>query len=108
MKGATGVSNAVGANVEKERLTLQAEIEFKDANIVEAINNLTQTLSEILTEFKSWKRSDFGEWLNATNFCKKYNISRPTLDKLVKKGLIEVNNFGGDVKRYRAMIRKEN
>ena len=41
-----------------------------------------------------------GEWLNGTDFCKKYGISRPTLYKRTKGGLIDVQNLG-DIKRYK-------
>ena len=41
-----------------------------------------------------------GEWLNGTEFCKKYNISRPTLYRKVQNGLIEVQTLD-NIKRYR-------
>lgn len=76
-----------------------AQIELPD--LVSAITENTRVLKEISSTLQGLKRANYNEWLNGTDFCKKYNISRPTLYKRVKDGLIEVCNFGGDINRYK-------
>ena len=78
---------------------MKTQIELPDG--FEAIGEITHLLKAILQEVQALKNSGYSEWLNATDFCKKYNISRPTLYKRAKAGYIEVCNFGGDVNRYR-------
>lgn len=81
---------------------MKAQIEIPDfANISATLVTIAETLKEISNKLEAGKRSDYSEWLTASSFCKKYNISRPTLYKRVKQGIIEVCNFGGDVNRYR-------
>ena len=41
------------------------------------------------------------EWLSATDFCKKYDIGRTTLQKRVEQGIVEKRNCGGRTPRYR-------
>ena len=84
---------------------MKAQIELPDAFY--NLTQITQLLKEILNEIQTLKYSNYNEWLNATDFCKKYGISRPTLYKRAKQGVIEVCNFGGDVNRYRMKINNE-
>ena len=61
-------------------------------------------LEEILHELKSQRASVVNvseEWLNASAFCRKFGISRPTLSKRIKAGLVEVGNFDDKFPRYR-------
>ena len=76
---------------------MQAQIELPD--ILPVLTQIAETLKEISAKLEHEK--SYSNWLNATEFCRKYSISRPTLSKRVKQGLIEVCNFGGDVNRYR-------
>lgn len=59
-------------------------------------------LQQILEEVKNLKvKTNNEEWLNASAFCRKFGISRPTLKKRVNSGLIEKFNFGDKSARYR-------
>ena len=61
-------------------------------------------LEEILYELKSQRVSAGNsneEWLNASAFCRKFGISRPTLSKRIEAGLVEVGNFDDKFPRYR-------
>lgn len=59
-------------------------------------------LQQILREIKNLKVvSNNEEWLNASAFCRKFGISRPTLKKRVDSGLIEKCNFGSMNAHYR-------
>ena len=59
-------------------------------------------LQEILNEIKTLRgTSSQEEWLNASAFCRKYGISRPTLTKRVESGLVEKRNFDEATSRYR-------
>ena len=78
---------------------MKTQIELPDG--FETLGEIAHLLKDILSEIQALKHSDYSEWLNATDFCKKYNISRPTLYKRAKAGAIEVCNFGGDINRYR-------
>lgn len=81
---------------------MKAQIEFPDfVNILTALITIAETLKEISSKLDAEKHSDYSEWLTASDFCKKYHISRPTLYKRVKQGIIEACNLGGDVNRYR-------
>ena len=75
--------------------------QFEAPELLTALTENSQLLREILIEVRELKRSNYNEWLNASDFCKKYNISRPTLYKRAKQGFIEVCNFGGDINRYK-------
>ena len=78
---------------------MTAQIEIPD--VLEALGEITTLLRGISSQLQALKHSNYNEWLNATDFCKKYNISRPTLYKRAQQGLIEVCNFGGDINRYK-------
>ena len=78
--------------------------QFEAPELLTALTENSQLLREILIEVRELKRSNYNEWLNASDFCKKYNISRPTLYKRVQNGLIETCSFGGEVNRYRMNI----
>lgn len=80
---------------------MKAQIDIPDVLPNSAFEKITNLLEEILNEIKANKQLTYSEWLSATDFCKKYGISRPTLYKRAKAGLIETCNFGGDVNRYR-------
>jgi len=59
-------------------------------------------LKQILAEIQSLKEfSNNDEWLNASAFCRRFGISRPTLKKRVENGLIEKRNFDETTPRYR-------
>ena len=59
-------------------------------------------LQEILNEIKSLKgNTNHEEWLNASAFCRKFGISRPTLTKRVKSGLVEKRYFDEATARYK-------
>jgi len=59
-------------------------------------------LEQILTEIQSLKiNSNNEEWLNASAFCRKFGISRPTLNKRVESGVVEKRNFDEKFSRYR-------
>ena len=59
-------------------------------------------LQEILNELKTLKgTSNQEEWLNASAFCRKFGISRPTLTKRVQSGLVEKRYFDEATARYR-------
>ena len=78
---------------------MQAHIEVSDFDRV--ICGITQAVEELTKEVRALKRQNNNEWLNASDFCKRYKISRPTLYKRAKQGFIEVCNFGGDINRYK-------
>ena len=82
---------------------MKAEIEIPDA--FSSLKEISQLLKEILQELQASRYINSNQWLNATDFCEKYNISRPTLYKRVKAGEIEILNFGGQANRYR--LKKE-
>jgi len=59
-------------------------------------------LEQILSEIQSLKvSSNNEEWLNASAFCRKFGISRPTLTKRVESGMVEKRNFDEKFSRYR-------
>ena len=60
-------------------------------------------LLEIKDEIKTLKttQNNNEEWLNASAFCRKFGISRPTLTKRVESGLVEKKNFDEATPRYR-------
>lgn len=63
---------------------------------------IIKLLEQILYEIKSLKvTSNNEEWLNASAFCRKFGISRPTLSKRVESGLIEKRNFDEKFSRYK-------
>lgn len=82
--------------------------QFEAPELLAALTENSQLLREILIEVRELKHSNYNEWLNASDFYKKYNISRPTLYKRVKKGLIETCSFGGDVNRYKLRTEDHN
>ena len=80
---------------------MQAQINLPDFITVDQYANLILMLDEIRNKLDRLLSRQFtGEWLNGTDFCKKYGISRPTLYKRIKGGLIDVQNLG-DIKRYK-------
>ena len=73
---------------------------------MDILNQLTaifQELKEIKCEIQSLKsiRTNNEEWLNASAFCRKFGISRPTLTKRVESGLVEKKDFDDTTPRYR-------
>ncbi len=65
-------------------------------------NKIVILLQEILNEIKSLKgTANQEEWLNASAFCRKFGISRPTLTKRVQSGLIEKRYFDEATARYK-------
>lgn len=75
---------------------MQAQIDFS-----EEFSVVIKLLTEIRDSLKASNLpQDNDEWLNGATFCKKYNISRPTLYRNVKAGDIETQDFG-NFKRYR-------
>ena len=65
-------------------------------------DKIIKLLEQILYEIQSLKfNSSNEEWLNASAFCRKFGISRPTLKSRVQKGLIEKRNFDEKFSRYK-------
>ena len=65
---------------------------------------IVSLLEQILYELRNSKISPGGgneEWLNASAFCRKFGISRPTLTKRIEAGLVEKRNFDEKNSRYR-------
>ena len=75
----------------------------QDEKTLEALNKIFNILQELTEELKKSNapKNSSEEWLNASAFCRKYGISRPTLKKRVTNGVIEACDFGGDILRYR-------
>ena len=71
----------------------------------EKIIDLLQQILEEVKNLKTISNND-EEWLNASAFCRKFGISRPTLKKRVFNGLIEKHNFGSATARYRWKVEK--
>ena len=80
---------------------MNAQINLPELATGEQISYLYTLLQEINRKIDRLQPPQFtGDWLNGTNFCKKYNISRPTLYRKTQSGLIEVQTLDG-IKRYR-------
>ena len=80
---------------------MQAQIDFS-----EEFSVVIQLLTEIRDSLKapvSTPNND--EWLSGAAFCKKYNISRPTLYRKAKSDDIEIK-YCGNLCRYRWKERK--
>ena len=81
---------------------MNAQINLPDNLLtVEQFNCLMLKLDAMDRKIDRLQPAQFtDDWLNGTNFCKKYNISRPTLYRKTQSGLVEVQTLDG-IKRYR-------
>ena len=55
---------------------MKAQIDIPDVLPNSAFEKITNLLEEILNEIKANKQLTYSEWLSATDFCKKYGISK--------------------------------
>jgi predicted phosphodiesterase len=53
-----------------------------------------------------WKKEDYDTWIPGSQLCSKYNISRHTLERLAKKGAIEVKK--GDNPKKDGVVKNVN
>ena len=80
---------------------MQVQMNLPDVATGEQIGILYGLLQEINRKLDRLQPPQFiGDWLNGTDFCKKYSISRPTLYRKVESGLVEIQTLDG-IKRYR-------
>ena len=79
------------------------EITF-DAQTLEVLKSLTDAIQGFNeTQQRKLNATIPGacDWLTASHFCEKYDISRSTLTRRVKDGKVERQEFDDDVIRYR-------
>ena len=84
-------------------MTIEVEL---GPSTLKALNDLTGILRTMASANKAISAAS-GEWLPMTQACRAWNISPPTVKKLVQEGKIEVENFGYKNPRYRLKVEDE-
>ena len=79
------------------QITIPATITLDVSELVKILKNIPQNQPkpDVKPQLKD------GEWLTMVQFKAKYNMSEPSVRRRVYNGIVDVQDFGGTLKRYR-------